>query len=333
MPAKKSDSKVKKPLKILLFGRSGIGKTHFALQATPGKTLVFDTESGTDFFEGRDGFNFDYWTDDDGLKTTSVRELNKAIDMLENDTECKQYRTFILDVASDIWDAIQAQRSEYKDEVASKRGASVDERNEAVLLSFNQKDWGDIKRIWKNTVARLKKLPQNVILVAREKEIVETLPNGEMRSTGIYTYEGEKNLIYAVDFAVRLIKDEKTNKRTAVITKSRNEDKAPEGKTFVNPTFKMFDELVNSMDGGKKFTATTTKEDNVFVDEEAVEALQKEILEMAREVGGSKNADFMAVLAEHDVTNPAKVTDIVKLKALKKSVVDYVKSKQEKGDE
>jgi hypothetical protein len=323
MPTKKSDSKIKKPLKLLLFGRSGIGKTHLALLATPGKTLVFDTESGTDFFEGREGFQFDYWTDEYGLKTTSVRQLNSAIDWLENDVECETYETFILDVSSDIWDAIQSQRSEYKDEVAAKRGASLDERNEAVLLSFNQKDWGDMKRIWKSTIARLKTLPQNVILVAREKEIIETLPNGEIRSTGEFTYEGEKNLIYAVDFAIRLVKDDKTNKRVAVVVKTRNDEKLPEGKTFVNPTFKMFDNLVNSMDGAKKFTGTNPKDGNIFSEEETIAEEQNKIIDICRELGGQKNADLMALLTKHGATNPTKVVDLHKLGEILAAVIKF----------
>jgi hypothetical protein len=329
MGIKHADSKRKKALKILLFGDSGTGKTHFALQASPGKTLIFDAEGGTDLFEGRKGFNFDYWTDDDGLKTSSVRELNKAIDFLETDEGRKTYDTFIIDPISDIYDNLQAQRIEYKEErareKAEKFGREYVEKNEAELDSFNMKDWGDIKRIYKNFMLRLKNLPQNIILIAREKEISETKPNGDVVKTGEYTYEAEKNTKYAVDFAVRLIFDEKKQKRTAVITKTRS-DGIEKGEVFENPTFAMFDEVVNSMANGKDADKISTKNENVFNDEENKRVKEDDPLvkaktligELAKELtdAGIERKLVSDAIKKHNIINEKatenynKITDI-----------------------
>lgn len=273
MPVKKASNLRKKPLKILLFGDSGTGKTHFALQSTPGKVLVFDAESGTDLFEGKNGFDFDYWTDDEGRKTPSIRELNKALDYLESPEGSKKYETFIIDPISDIWDNLQAQRLEYKDEKAIEKAKkynktlNLEERNETELEAFNQKDWGDMKRIYKNMMLRLKNLPQNVILNAREKEISETKPDGSIIRTGEYTYEAEKNTKYAVDFSIRLVFDEKFKKRYAVIMKTRS-DEFEKAQRFDNPTFAMFEELVNKMKDAETVSGTSTKAENVFLDED-----------------------------------------------------------------
>lgn len=335
MGVKKASSLRKKPLKILLFGDSSTGKTHFALQSTPGKVLVFDAESGTDLFEGRKGFDFDYWTDDDDLKTASIRELNKALDYLES-PEGKKYETFIIDPISDIWDNIQAQRLDYKDEKAVEKAKkfnktlNLDERNETELESFNVKDWGDMKRVYKNMMLRLKNLPQNVILIAREKEISETKPDGSILRTGEYTYEAEKNTKYAVDFSVRLVFDEKNKKRYAVIMKTRS-DEFEKSQRFDNPTFAIFEQLVNKMKDAKGVSGTSTKNENVFLDEEKkenvetetlfdIKSLKTQIVTVAKEksvVSEIAKTSVKELLAKyHPSGNPNKIDDIEQLKKL-----------------
>lgn len=335
MGVKKASSLRKKPLKILLFGDSSTGKTHFALQSTPGKVLVFDAESGTDLFEGRKGFDFDYWTDDDDLKTASIRELNKALDYLES-PEGKKYETFIIDPISDIWDNIQAQRLDYKDEKAVEKAKKfnktldLDERNETELESFNVKDWGDMKRVYKNMMLRLKNLPQNVILIAREKEISETKPDGSILRTGEYTYEAEKNTKYAVDFSVRLVFDEKNKKRYAVIMKTRS-DEFEKSQRFDNPTFAIFEQLVNKMKDAKGVSGTSTKNENVFLDEEKkenvetetlfdIKSLKTQIVTVAKEksvVSEIAKTSVKELLAKyHPSGNPNKIDDIEQLKKL-----------------
>lgn len=323
MGVKKASALRRKPLKILLYGDSGTGKTHFALQSTPGKILIFDAESGADLFEGRKGFDFDYWTDDDGLKTASIRELNKAINYLESEEGRKQYETFVIDPISDIWDNIQAQRLDYKDEKAAEKAKKtnkefdIDSRNEAELENFNQKDWADMKRIYKNMMLRLKNLPQNIILIAREKEITETKPNGEMVRTGEYTYEAEKNTKYAVDFNIRLVFDEKTKKRYAVIAKTRS-DEFEKAQIFDNPTFTMFDQLVNKMKDAKAVDNMSIKEENVFTDEEQLKAIKPQIASLAKEkatISNEVKEEVRKILNTYAPKgNPLKIEDIEKAK-------------------
>lgn len=349
MPVKKASSLRKKPLKILLFGDSSSGKTHFALQSTPSKILIFDAESGADLFEGKKGFDFNYWTDDDGLKTASIRELNRAIDYLETPDGRKQFETFIIDPISDIWDNIQAQRLEYKDEKAIEKAKKynkpidLDDRNETELEAFNQKDWGDMKRIYKNMMLRLKNLPQNVILIAREKEISETKPDGSIVRTGEYTYEAEKNTKYAVDFSVRLVFDEKTKKRYAVIAKTRS-DEFEKAQRFDNPTFSMFESLVNKMKDAEEVSGTSTKSENVFIDEEKkksgnseiedIKIIKEQVVSLAKEKSAISE-DVKTIVKEilakyHTSGNPNKIEDIIELKKLLNELKDINISVEDK---
>ena len=319
MPVKHADVKRKKSLKILLFGGYGSGKTHFALKATPGYTLIFDAESGADLFEGREGFDFDYWLDDDGLKTASIKELNKAIDYLQSDEGSKKYKTFIIDPISDIWDSIQEQRSEYKDIKAKEKGKDVANRNEAELESFNVKDWGDMKRIYKGMMLRLKNLPQNVFLIAREKEISETKPDGSLIRTGEYTYDAEKSTGHAVDFSIRLVFDEKTKKRWAQISKTRS-DGLEMGQIIENPTFVLFEKVVNSMEGGKNVSALSTQHENVFTEPEEMQKIKKEIVDLYGELADKESVKIK--FKEYESSgNPNRIKDLEKLKALQNELI------------
>ncbi len=310
MGIKKASAVRKKPLKILLFGDAGTGKTHFSLQATPGKTLVFDTENGTDLFEGRKGFEFDYWVDDEGMKTASIKEINKAIDYLETPEGREQYETFVVDNISDIWDNIQAQRLEYKDNLAIKRGKAIEDRNETEIEAFNMKDWADMKKIYKNMMLRLKNLPQNIILIAREKEISETKPDGSVVKTGEYIFDAEKGTKYAVDFIIRLVFDEKTNKRYAVIIKSRS-DVLKKNEVVENPTFALFDKVVNSMKDGVEADRLSTKEENIFDEEEELKDILQEIHELATTIAKvNREAVIEAIKKHHSSANYNSIKDI-----------------------
>jgi len=310
MPVKHADEKRKKSLKILLFGDAGTGKTHFALMATPGKTLIFDAESGADFFEGQEGFSFDYWADDDGYKSASIKELQKAIKYLGSVEGRKKYETFVIDPISDIWDEIQFQRGEYKDVMNSRKDQNKQRTpvNETDMESFNQKDWGDMKRVYKSLMLDLKNLSQNVFLLAREKEILETKSANNIVRTGEYTFEGEKNTKYAIDLVVRIGFDEDEDERWAKIVKTRAQG-VKKGQKFTNPTFKMFDAVVNKMVGGKEAAKSSTKkEENLFketaeeVQTEKEVTLNDQITELCKKLGGRKNEDLMATLKKYEKT-------------------------------
>ncbi|MEW8963220.1 AAA family ATPase [Paraclostridium dentum] len=312
MGIKKASAVRKKPLKILLFGDAGTGKTHFALQSTPGKVLVFDTENGTDLFEGRKGFEFDYWVDDEGFKTASIKELNKAIDYLDSEEGRKQYETFVIDNISDIWDNIQAQRLEYKEMMALKKEKHIEKVNETEIEAFNIKDWADMKKIYKNMMLKLKNLPQNIILIAREKEVSETKPDGSIIKTGEYVFDAEKGTKYAVDFIVRLIYDEKTDKRYAVIVKSRS-DVLKKNEVIENPTFAIFEKVVNKMKDGVEADKFSTKslEENIFEEEEELKDILQEIHELATTLAKvNREAVIEAIKKHHNSANYNSIKDI-----------------------
>lgn len=295
MMAVRKASKRKKPLKILLYGASGVGKTHFALHATPGKTLVFDFEGGTDLFEGR--VDFDYWTDDEGYKTQSYRELKKCIDFLKT-KEGRGYQTFIIDPITLIWTLLQQERQDYKEEkyLAKNRGNA--KANETDLETFTTRDWNIVKKMHKAVIDEISALPQNVILIAREKDVVE-MKNGEPVKTGEFTYEGEKNTIYAVDFVVRLVVDKRSQKRTAVIDKDRSGHYAT-GAVIPDPTFELFNSIVNDMEGGSESKPVNTQSEKLFLEQDP--KISEKAMKAIHALGSEKG------LGHEDISHLATVT-------------------------
>ena len=261
MPPKKA-SKRKKPIKSLVFGPSGAGKTHLALYATPGKTLVFDMEGGTDLFEGR--VDFDYWTDADGYKTQSYRELRACIDYLTTPEGRANYETFVIDPVTLIWTLLQQERQDYKEQKILEKRKGREKENETDLESFTTRDWNIVKKMHKSIIDEVSNLPQNVFLIAREKPVIE-MRNGEPVATGDITYEGEKNTIYAVDFAFRIWVDLKTQKRYCQITKDRS-GTYKTGDIIPDPTFELFNSIVNDMAGAPENTGIKTNTENTFAE-------------------------------------------------------------------
>jgi hypothetical protein len=257
MPPMKA-TKTKKPIKMLVYADSGVGKTHFALHATPGKTLVFDEEGGTDLYGGF--VEFDFWVDDRGMKTRSHKELMKAIEYLAS-PEGQVYETFVLDPISILWSYLQEERQEYKEATSKRKDIKT---NETDLESFTTRDWNIVKKMYNTVINSLLNLPQNVILIAREKEVV-VMVGGEPKKTGEYTYDGEKNTKYAVDYTIRLVYDSAKKKRTAIIDKVRLPGSPlQKGDIVKDPTFESFRKLTDGLNGGIQATGMSTESEHLY---------------------------------------------------------------------
>jgi hypothetical protein len=297
----------KKPLKILVFGDSSAGKTHFGLFSQQ-PVLVFDMESGTDMFEGR--AKFSVWEDDTGCKTQSFAELRKCIDFLGT-PEGKKFKTFVIDPVTIVWDVLQQQRQDYKE---LNRKNAKQEDNETDLSDFNARDWAIVKKMYKTIMTELVSLPQNVIMCAREKEITIMRGNEPVR-TGEFTYEGEKGTKYYADFTIRLQQDSKTGKRWAIIHKDRASI-FNVGDRIDNPTFAIFDSIVNKMANAKESVKGLNAGDaeNIFAKEETLETLVADAVKLAREIKSShpdRIPEIKEVLAKaHPSGNPHEIKEL-----------------------
>jgi hypothetical protein len=220
--------------KVGYYAASGVGKTHFALQAP--KPAVIDPEHGTDWFIGRPGFSD--WQVMDSLMGDMVEQVHAGLSFLETgfvveniwdavlkrnvprlthqraidpatNTWIHDRETLVIDPVTLLWENIQFNQS-----------IKVERSDRKNKDDFSWKDHGDMKRDYKGILNRLINLPMNVIVTARSGDVTE---DGKKIGTRA---DSEKSTIYAFDIFFEMInpQDPKNpDRRDAIILKDRSQ--------------------------------------------------------------------------------------------------------------
>jgi len=197
----KPASKVKKKLKIAVYGEPGVGKTWFGLLA-PGKKAVIDTENGTDFY----GEKFEF----DVIKTRLYKEVQQALDYIEANPD--KYDVLIIDPITNIYQTLK----DAAQTAAEKRAARKNRNTDDVSLTF--RDWGIIKQKYNSLISRLCNLPIHVIITGWLKDVYEG-EGDNMKKVGS-RIDADKKTEYQPDVIIRLEVDAQ-GKRYGVIEKDR----------------------------------------------------------------------------------------------------------------
>lgn len=220
--------------KVGYYSESGVGKTHFALQAP--RPAVIDPERGTQWFQNRQGFSD--WEVMDGLTGDVVDQVHTALSFLEAGFQTENiwdpvlkrnvpqlthlralgpesphpihpYETLAIDPVTLLWEHIQFTQS-----------LKVERSNRDNKEDYSHKDWGDMKRDYKGILNRLLQLPMNVIVTARSSDRTE---NGKKLGTRA---DAEKSTIYAFDLFFELVNPldrQNPDRRDAIILKDRSQ--------------------------------------------------------------------------------------------------------------
>lgn len=233
--------KVKRYVKVALWGDKKTGKTRFALSFP--SPCVIDTERGTLLYADR----YDFAVKD----ANRWSELLQALDALEKGGH--EYQTLVIDSLTIFWQDLIDVQIEY---VKNRRGNEI----------LSTGDWGTIKRRWKAFINRLVDLDMHVVLVMREKDeyVNETdQRTGEDKSkkTGEHLPDAEKSTGYVFDFILHLLTEEdKKNKKSKhkVIVDGSRRDEIPKyteyditGKRGYDVIFKPIEANMLSGDNAK----------------------------------------------------------------------------------
>jgi hypothetical protein len=219
--------------KVGIFAESGVGKTHFALQAP--NPAVIDPENGTQFFVGRRGFSD--WKVMRGLSGDIVDQVHAALSFLETGFELDNIwdaalkrnvpfltnrratnpdtglqvhnrETLVLDPVTVLWEGIQFLQS-----------LKVERSERKNKEDFTWKDQGDMKRDYKGLLNRLIQLPMHVIVTAYASDkIVDGKKEGSKA-------DAEKSTIYKFDLFIELfnpLDPKNPDRRDARILKDRS---------------------------------------------------------------------------------------------------------------
>lgn len=197
-------AKIRRYLKVALFGDGGSGKTRFVLSFP--KVAVIDTEHGTDPYRGKYDFRVKH--------AGSWKELGTVIEWLEKNPE--GIETFAIDSLTVFYQDLINDMVEH---VKNKRGHEI----------LSQTEWTIIKRRWAAFLNRLVKLPLHAVISMRERDEYEETTNrqGEevRKKTGNQLMDADKQTKYIFDVSLRCFteenKKEKESKFLVRVDKTR----------------------------------------------------------------------------------------------------------------
>lgn len=187
-------TKIRRYLKVALFGDGGSGKTRFLLSFP--KVAIVDTEHGTDPYRGKYDFRVKH--------AGSWKELGDVLTWLEANPD--GIETFGIDSLTVFYQDLINDLIEH---VKNKRGHEI----------LSQAEWTIIKRRWAAFLNRLVKLRMNVLISMREKEEFEEAINSKgeevRKKTGNHLMDVDKQTKYIFDVSLRCFTEEDRKKKAS----------------------------------------------------------------------------------------------------------------------
>lgn len=194
-------------IKLMIWGESGSGKSRFALSAP--NPLVVDLEGSTRLYASE----FDFWKAEidknNQLACNPATLVKNVINEIFNG-EYPDRKTLIIDPVTDLLDCIEnICATQYEKNIGKK----ID-----TLNAVQKTKWYAFRRETTRTILnQLKDVPMNLILIARAKNIWDTV-DGKMQPVGL-TYDALDIVEYLMDIVIQLEKG--TDGSKAIVKKSR----------------------------------------------------------------------------------------------------------------
>lgn len=222
-----------RPLRILAYGFSKTGKSHYVYTATElGPVYWIDTERGSDFYACDNGHGFTVMYDRDPLAAL------QAVKLAHKMAETSDVRPIVaIDSMSSIW----FEQQEVAQRLTSERGGAKNRR-----ASF--RSWADAKAPLKQLYEMFHWALCHIIITARSKEEYVVNKKGEPTSIGTKP-DIERNLPYAMDIILEMAVNSKKGSKpkptdfVAAVKGTRTNPDIKElaiGSVFKNPQFSDF---------------------------------------------------------------------------------------------
>jgi hypothetical protein len=294
--------KEKRGIKLLCYGKTGVGKSRFAL--TFPRNAIIDTEDGTAFYTDNPNMAL-------RLVTTSAVEIENAIDEIFEE-HLEEIDTITIDSETKMYENLQHAGLE----VAEKR-ARLNGRSE-FAEGLSQKEWGKIKLIHKRINAKLIELSakgKNIIVTAQLKDVKEKRGDD-------YVKVGEapdsiKGLEFDFDIVLKMDYDKDGN-RIGIVEKDRT-NTYHSGDIIENPSYENWKHIFESSKLIKEeskinMTGDVSKDTLGFREpEDELEEIKNEIVAIAKEKikNGKTRAEISKFFEEKIGTNnPLNIDDI-----------------------
>lgn len=221
-------------LKVGIYGPPGAGKTFTALlfaeglaRASGKRVAYVDTERGTDFYAKEvpsrivhpEAFDFD------AIYTSSLGEVLAEVRAIDENV----YGVVIIDSISHLWDSA----------IAAYNG----KKTKADTIPIQA--WGAIKRPYKDLVRHLLDSRMHVFILGRQKNVMETGSDGEMRKVGVgMRAEGETE--YEPHICLRMESSKGSGKTAGSVYAHVEKDRTGvlSGKIIPAPSFSTIEPLL-----------------------------------------------------------------------------------------
>lgn len=217
-----------RPVKALIYGLPGVGKTLFALRSMPEPIAVVDMEAGTNWYPDVADFKV--------MRTTSLDDIMNALRFLYRDNG-QTYKTVVFDPVTVLWDVIKDGYFEAEGKI-KEMGAGK--------IPFNA--WSKIKPQMYQIYDILLNLPVHVVMVARAKDDLNISDGGKKVENVGLKPDVEKNLESILDMKILLFRD--GDKRRAAIEKDRTGMLGKEGAIVTELGRKHFEPIFKAISNG-----------------------------------------------------------------------------------
>jgi hypothetical protein len=223
-----TEIKAGKGLKIGIYGRAKVGKSHFALTFPKGIIYVIDTEGAIktnvqvldDTFKSRikvfEVMQYSSSLEEEGDMDFSetLKVLEKAIRKTIAANKGKEDVTLVVDSATDMWDWLSIWVTDEAEGVKHIAGGD----------KVNRLEWGKPNKRYTRMIDNLVRSGCNVIMTFRAKPMVDS----QGCDVGVDTARWQKNTDYKLDLIVHMVKVGK--ERTLKFDGGRYGDNIPELK-------------------------------------------------------------------------------------------------------
>lgn len=221
------------PFKATLYGDFGTGKTTFAMMLAEGlaarrkgRIAFFDTEFGTKYLASPsparkvhpEAFDFDR------MLTRSLADISAEVAAMDPSV----HTCIVIDSITHCWEA------------AREAWEAANPSKDIAL-----RDWGPIKRPYKNLIKSLMDGPQDVILVGREKSIFEEGEDGKLKNAGV-GLRADRDTQFEPDFCFQMFSLGKRGEETVpALFVEKDRSSILHGRTFPDPRFKTIEPVLS----------------------------------------------------------------------------------------
>ena len=307
-------TKGKKPVRLVLGGPSGAGKTYTALtfakyldQFTGKRTAAIDTEHYRMSLYA-DKFDFDVFNWEPPF---DPKELTKTI----HDVEKAGYGTLVVDSSTHFYSGEGGLLEIVSDAAKTRYGGNI------------YAGWAVGTPIQNSLIDTIIRSPLHIIFCIRAKQGYEETEKNNRKTYEKVGMELQQRDGFEFDFDFSLMMDMDNN---AVVSKGMGY--IPTGVYVKKPDEKVIEKIIKSIN--ENTTENVAVPPTKFVPPNPAEVLKvtkAEIVSLCKLLGGKENVELMELLKEYDpASNPNNIKDVAKatelfakLEEMKKEEVDY----------